>query len=43
MLGASLKNLIETYEDADRISIAAAEAEGTQKPVAVPVGSEFGG
>lgn len=35
--------LIETDEDADRISIAAAEAERTQKPVAVLVGSEFGG
>ena len=35
--------LIETDEDADRIGIAAAEAERTQKPVAVLVGSEFGG
>ena len=34
--------LIETDEDADRISVAAAEAERTQKPVAVLVGSEFG-
>ena len=34
--------LIETDEDADRISVAAAEAERTQKPVAVLVGTEFG-
>ena len=34
--------LIETDEDADRISIAAAEAERIQKPVAVLVGTEFG-
>ncbi len=34
--------LIETDEDADRISLAAEEAELTQKPVAVLVGSEFG-
>ena len=34
--------LIETDEDADRISIAAEEAERTQKPVAVLVGTEFG-
>ncbi len=34
--------LIETDEDADRITIAAAEAERTQKPVAVLVGTEFG-
>ncbi|PKB73324.1 MAG: hypothetical protein BZY75_02480 [SAR202 cluster bacterium Io17-Chloro-G7] len=34
--------LIETDEDADRISLAAEEAERTQKPVAVLVGSEFG-
>jgi sulfopyruvate decarboxylase TPP-binding subunit len=34
--------LIETDEDADRISIAIAEAERTSKPVAVLVGTEFG-
>ncbi len=34
--------LIETDEDANRISLAAEEAERTQKPVAVLVGSEFG-
>ena len=34
--------LIETDEDADRISGATAEAERTQKPVAVLVGTEFG-
>ena len=34
--------LIETDEDADRISLAAEEAERTQKPVVVLVGSEFG-
>ena len=34
--------LIETDEDADRISVAAEEAERVQKPVAVLVGSEFG-
>ena len=34
--------LIETDEDADRISVATAEAERTQKPVAVLVGTEFG-
>ena len=34
--------LIETDEDADRISLATEEAERTQKPVAVLVGSEFG-
>ena len=34
--------LIETDEDADRITLAAEEAERTQKPVAVLVGSEFG-
>jgi len=34
--------LIETDEDADRISLASEEAERTQKPVAVLVGSEFG-
>ena len=34
--------LIETDDDADRISVAAAEAERTQKPVAVLVGTEFG-
>ena len=34
--------LIETDEDADRISVAIAEAERTQKPVAVLVGTEFG-
>ena len=34
--------LIESDEDADRISVAAEEAERVQKPVAVLVGSEFG-
>ncbi len=34
--------LIETDEDADRVSVAAEEAERTQKPVAVLVGTEFG-
>ena len=34
--------LVETDEDADRISLAAEEAERTQKPVAVLVGTEFG-
>ncbi len=34
--------LIETDEDADRISVATAEAERVQKPVAVLVGTEFG-
>ena len=34
--------LIETDEDAERISVAIAEAERTQKPVAVLVGTEFG-
>ena len=34
--------LIETDEDADRISVALQEAERTQKPVAVLVGTEFG-
>ncbi len=34
--------LIETDEDADRIGIAFQEAERTQKPVAVLVGTEFG-
>ena len=34
--------LIETDDDADRISIAFQEAERTQKPVAVLVGTEFG-
>jgi len=34
--------LIETDEDADRISVATAEAERTQKPVAVLMGTEFG-
>ncbi len=34
--------LIETDEDADRISVAIAEAERTSKPVAVLVGTEFG-
>ena len=34
--------LIETDEDADRISLAIEEAERTQKPVAVLVGTEFG-
>ena len=34
--------LIETDEDADRISVAIAEADRTQKPVAVLVGTEFG-
>ncbi len=34
--------LIETDEDAGRISVAAEEAERVQKPVAVLVGTEFG-
>ena len=34
--------LIETDEDADRISVAAEEAERNQKPVAVLIGTEFG-
>ena len=34
--------LIETDEDADRISIAIEEADRSQKPVAVLVGTEFG-
>ena len=34
--------LIETDEDADRISLAIEEADRTQKPVAVLVGTEFG-
>ncbi len=34
--------LIETDEDADRIGVAIQEAERTQKPVAVLVGTEFG-
>ena len=34
--------LIETDDDADRISLAIAEAERTSKPVAVLVGTEFG-
>ena len=34
--------LIETDEDAGRISVALEEAERTQKPVAVLVGTEFG-
>jgi sulfopyruvate decarboxylase TPP-binding subunit len=34
--------LIETDEDADRISVAIAEAERTSRPVAVLVGTEFG-
>ena len=34
--------LIETDDDADRISVAIAEAERTQRPVAVLVGTEFG-
>ena len=34
--------LIETDEDAERISIAIQEAERTSKPVAVLVGTEFG-
>ena len=34
--------LIETDEDADRISVATEEAQRTQKPVAVLVGTEFG-
>ena len=34
--------LIETDEDADRISLAIEEAERTSKPVAVLVGTEFG-
>ena len=34
--------LVETDEDADRISLALAEAERNQKPVAVLMGTEFG-
>ena len=34
--------LIETDEDADRISLAIEEADKTHKPVAVLVGTEFG-
>ena len=34
--------LIETDDDADRISLAIEEAERTSKPVAVLVGTEFG-
>ena len=34
--------LIETDEDADRISVAIAEAERISRPVAVLVGTEFG-
>ena len=34
--------LIESDDDADRISVAAEEADRTQKPVAVLVGTEFG-
>ena len=34
--------LIETDDDADRISLAVEEAERTSKPVAVLVGTEFG-
>ena len=34
--------LIETDEDADRISLAIEEADRTSKPVAVLVGTEFG-
>ncbi len=34
--------LIETDDDADRISLALAEAERNQRPVAVLVGTEFG-
>ena len=34
--------LVETDEDADRISIAAEEAERKQQPVAVLIGTEFG-
>ena len=34
--------LIETDDDADRISLAIEEADNTQKPVAVLVGTEFG-
>lgn len=34
--------LIETDDDAERISVAIEEAERTQKPVAVLVGTEFG-
>jgi sulfopyruvate decarboxylase TPP-binding subunit len=34
--------LIESDEDADRIGVALEEAERTQKPVAVLVGTEFG-
>ena len=35
-------SLIETDDDADRISLAIEEADKTQKPVAVLVGTEFG-
>ena len=35
-------SLIETDDDADRISLAIEEAERTSKPVAVLVGTEFG-
>jgi len=34
--------LVETDEDADRISLALAEAERNQRPVAVLMGTEFG-
>ena len=34
--------LVETDEDADRIGLAVAEAERTQKPVGVLIGAEFG-
>ena len=34
--------LIETDEDASRLSVAAEEAERNQKPVAVLIGTEFG-
>ena len=33
---------METDEDADRIGLAVAEAERTQKPVGVLIGAEFG-
>ena len=40
--GGSSHHLIETDDDADRISLAIEEAERTSKPVAVLVGTEFG-
>ena len=40
--GASTTSLVETDDDADRISLAMNEAERDTKPVAVLVGTEFG-